>query len=201
MIITIETIYNLKRLTLICPKRSFWVILLIAFDDKVDLKILSHNEHVRRELRAVFAAMIYIVTMTSFVLENDVTAWILPAKTTRSSLLNLSTKIKQKNETLDSKINRESRLYLLVPFLLWKIAWSNLVRKMNPFEAGGRNFEASVLIFGYVIAQSVMSKSYYWHFSIRPLICMRDGLKDAESAPLYYDPLYWSMIRSCLCSQ
>ena len=54
---------------------------------------------------------------------------------------------------------------------------------MSHFEAGSRNFTARKLIFGYFVVQSILSKSYYRHFSIRPFICMRDGLKDEESVP------------------
>ena len=61
---------------------------------------------------------------------------------------------------------------------------------MSLFKAGSRNFAARTLIFGYFIVLLILSKSYYWHFSIRPFICMRDGLKDAESVPTCFEALY-----------
>ena len=91
---------------------------------------------------------------------------------------------------LYSKISRENPIYLLVPLLLWKNAWSNGVCKMSPFKAGSRNFATRTLIFEYFIVLLILSKSYYWHFSIRPFICTRDGLKDAESMTPYFEPLY-----------
>ena len=78
---------------------------------------------------------------------------------------------------------RNKKVFSCVSLLLWKRAWSNGVCKMSHFEAGSRNFTARKLIFGYFVVQLILSKSYFWHFSIRPFICMRDGLKDAESVP------------------
>ena len=78
---------------------------------------------------------------------------------------------------------RNKKVFSCVSLLLWKRAWSNGVCKMSHFEAGSRNFTARKLIFGYFVVQSILSKSYYRHFSIRPFICMRDGLKDEESVP------------------
>ena len=88
---------------------------------------------------------------------------------------------------------RNKKVFSCVPLLLWKSAGSNGVCKMSHFEAGSRNFTARKLIFGYFVVQLILSKSYYWHFSIRPFICMRDGLKDAESVPPYCGPLYMLM--------
>ena len=89
---------------------------------------------------------------------------------------------------------RNKKVFSCVPLLLWKSAWSNGVCKMSHFEAGSRNFTARKLIFGYFVVQSILSKSYYRHFSIRPFICMRDGLKDEESVPPCCGLLYSDLI-------
>ena len=86
---------------------------------------------------------------------------------------------------------RNKKVFSCVPLLLWKRAWSNGVCKMSHFEARSRNFTARKLIFEYFVVQSILSKSYYRHFSIRPFICMRDGLKDAKSVPPYCGLLYY----------
>ena len=86
---------------------------------------------------------------------------------------------------------RNKKVFSCVSLLLWKRAWSNGVCKMSHFEAGSRNFTARKLIFGYFVVQSILSKSYYRHFSIRPFICMRDGLKDEESVPPCCGLLYY----------
>ena len=85
---------------------------------------------------------------------------------------------------------KNKKVFSCVPHLLWNRPWSNEVSKMSLFKAGSRNFAARTLIFEYFIVLLILSKSYYWHFSIRPFICMRDGLKDAESVPPYCGPLY-----------
>ena len=59
---------------------------------------------------------------------------------------------------------RNKKVFSCVPHLLWKWPWSNGVWKMNLLEAGGCNFWARMLIFGYVLAQFIVLKSYYWHF-------------------------------------
>ena len=88
---------------------------------------------------------------------------------------------------------RNKKVFSCVSLLLWKRAWSNGVCKMSHFEAGSRNFTARKLIFGYFVVQSILSKSYYRHFSIRPFICMRDGLKDEESVPPCCGLLYCNL--------
>ena len=87
--------------------------------------------------------------------------------------------------------SRNKKVFSCVPYLLWNRPWSNEVSKMSLFKAGSRNFAARTLIFGYFIVLLILSKSYYWHFSIRPFICMWDGLKDAESVPPYCGLLLW----------
>ena len=60
---------------------------------------------------------------------------------------------------------------------------SNGVSKMNLFMAGGHSFWPRKLIFGYVVAQCIYPKSYYYLLLIKSSVWPRQGPKDNQSAP------------------
>ena len=77
---------------------------------------------------------------------------------------------------------------------------SNGVSKMNLFMAGGHSFWLRKLIFGYVVAQCIYPKSYYYPLLIKSLVWSPQGSKDDHFGPKYRDRLYtihfshWSSI-------
>ena len=67
---------------------------------------------------------------------------------------------------------------------------SNGVSKMNLFKAGGHSFWPRKLIFGYVVAQCIYPKSYYYPLLIKSLDWSLQGPKDDHFGPKYRDRLY-----------
>ena len=67
---------------------------------------------------------------------------------------------------------------------------SNGVSKMNLFMAGGHSFWPRKLIFGYVVAQCIYPKSYYYSLLIKSSVWSRQGPKDVQSVPKYRVRLY-----------
>ena len=67
---------------------------------------------------------------------------------------------------------------------------SNWVSKMNLLKAGGHSFWPRKLIFGYVVAQCIYPKSYYYLLLIKSLVWPRQGPKDDQSVPKYRVRLY-----------
>ena len=86
---------------------------------------------------------------------------------------------------------KNKKVFSCVPHLLWKWPWSNGVWKMNLLEAGGCNFWARIMIFGYVVAQFIVLKSYYWNFLTWLFLYPLDGLKGEEFVPPYCVWLYF----------
>ena len=70
---------------------------------------------------------------------------------------------------------------------------SNGVSKMNLFMAGGHSFWPRKLIFGYVVAQCIYPKSYYYSLLIKSSVWSRQGPKDVQSVPKYRVRLYRSL--------
>ena len=79
---------------------------------------------------------------------------------------------------------------------------SNWVSKMNLLKAGGHSFWPRKLIFGYVVAQCIYPKSYYYLLLIKSSVWPRQGPKDNQSVPKYRVRLYcainqfWAMMES-----
>ena len=67
---------------------------------------------------------------------------------------------------------------------------SNGVSKMNLCMAGGHSFWPRKLIFGYVVAQCIYPKSYYYPLLIKSLVWSPQGSKDDHFGPKYRDRLY-----------
>ena len=67
---------------------------------------------------------------------------------------------------------------------------SNWVSKMNLLKAGGHSFWPRKLIFGYVVAQCIYPKSYYYLLLIKSSVWPRQGPKDDQSVPKYRVRLY-----------
>ena len=86
---------------------------------------------------------------------------------------------------------------------------SNGVSKMNLFMAGGHSFWPRKLIFGYVVAQYIYPKSYYYSLLIKSSVWSWQGRKDVQSVPKYRVRLYfgWNwyrerdviIITQCVC--
>ena len=62
---------------------------------------------------------------------------------------------------------------------------SNWVSKMNLLKAGGHSFWPRKLIFGYVVAQCIYPKSYYYLLLIKSSVWPWQGPKDNQSVPKY----------------
>ena len=71
---------------------------------------------------------------------------------------------------------------------------SNGVSKMNLFMAGGHSFWLRKLIFGYVVAQCIYPKSYYYPLLIKSLVWSPQGSKDDHFGPKYRDRLYAGLV-------
>ena len=77
---------------------------------------------------------------------------------------------------------------------------SNWVSKMNLLKAGGHSFWPRKLIFGYVVAQYIYPKSYYYLLLIKSSVWPRQGPKDNQSVPKYRVRLYCLNHNCCTCS-
>ncbi len=73
---------------------------------------------------------------------------------------------------------------------------SNWVSKMNLLKAGGHSFWPRKLIFGYVVAQCIYPKSYYYLLLIKSSVWPRQGPKDNQSVPKYRVRLYLLVLRT-----
>ena len=67
---------------------------------------------------------------------------------------------------------------------------SNWVSKMNLLKAGGHSFWPRKLIFGYVVAQCIYPKSYYYSLLIKSSVWSRQGPKYDQYVPKYRVRLY-----------
>ena len=67
---------------------------------------------------------------------------------------------------------------------------SNWVSKINFLKPGGHSFLPRKLIFGYIVAQCIYPKPYYYPLLIKSSVWPWQGLKDDQSGPKYRVLLY-----------